>query len=201
MLFILAIDPLHRLIEMAASRGLLQPVLPRAAALRCSLYADDTILFANPDRTELNYISQILNVFGNCLGLRVNLNKTEIFPIRCDEATISERLIDFPGKIGSFPGKYLGLPMHTRQLRRVDVQPLLDKIGGRIPGWKGKLLTMAGRETLVKVLSAQPIYHLTFFPIQKWLLKQIDKMRRSFFLERRGTRERQRGIMDLDKFA
>jgi hypothetical protein len=37
---------------------------------------------------------------------------------------------------------------------------------------------MAGRETLVKtVLTAQPIYHLTVFPMQKWLLRQIDKMR------------------------
>jgi hypothetical protein len=40
---------------------------------------------------------------------------------------------------------------------------------------------MAGRETLVKcVLTSQPIYHLTVFPVQKWLLKPIDKLRRSF---------------------
>jgi hypothetical protein len=40
---------------------------------------------------------------------------------------------------------------------------------------------MAGRETLVKsVLTAQPIYHLTVLPMQKWLIRQIDKMRRSF---------------------
>jgi hypothetical protein len=40
---------------------------------------------------------------------------------------------------------------------------------------------MAGRETLVKcVLTSQPIYHLTIFPAQKWLIKQIDRMRRGF---------------------
>jgi hypothetical protein len=40
---------------------------------------------------------------------------------------------------------------------------------------------MAGRETLVKnFLSAQSIYLLTVFPMQKWLLKQIHRMRRSF---------------------
>jgi retron-type reverse transcriptase len=140
MLFILAIDPLHRLIELAAHRGLLHPILPRAASLRCSLYANDAAIFANPDRNELHRLSQILNFFGNFSGLRVNLNKTKVFPIRCDETTVTEALIDFPGKIGKFPGKYLGLPLHTRKLRHVDVQPLLDKIGGRIPGWKGKYL-------------------------------------------------------------
>lgn len=92
-----------------------------------------------------------------------------------------EALEDFLGKIGKFPGKYLGLPLHICKLRRVDVQPLLDKIGGRIPGWKGKLLSMARRETLVKaLLTSQPIYQLTVFPMQKWLLGQIDRMRRSF---------------------
>jgi hypothetical protein len=91
---------------------------------------------------------------------------------------VEETLVDFPGKIGKFPGKYQGLPLHTRKLRRVDVQPLLDKIGTRIPGWKGKLLSMAGRETLVKsVLTLQTIYHLTGFPAQKWMLQQIDMMR------------------------
>jgi hypothetical protein len=76
MLFILAIDPLHRLIELAASRGLVHPILPRAASLRCSLYADNAAIFANPDRTELHHITQVLNLFGKCSGLKVNLNKT-----------------------------------------------------------------------------------------------------------------------------
>jgi hypothetical protein len=81
---------------------------------------------------------------------------------------VSETLTDFPGKISAFPDKYLGLPLHTHKLRRVDVQPLLDKIGARIPRWKGKLLSMAGGETLVKtILTSQPIYHLTVFATQK----------------------------------
>ena len=181
MLFILAIDPLQKMIELAAQKGLINQILPKAAKLRCSLYADDAAIFANPDRLELHNINQLLHVFDQCSGLKVNLSKTEIFPIRCSDDLVSEALVDFPGKVCSFPGKYLGLPLHTRKLRRVDVQPLLDKIGGRLPGWKGKMLSSSGRETLVKcVLTSQPIYHLTVFPAQKWLIKQIDRMRRSF---------------------
>jgi len=88
---------------------------------------------------------------------------------------------NFPGKISSFPGKYLGLPLHTRKLRRIEVQPLIDKIGARLPGWKGKFLSSSGKETLVEtVLSSLPIYHLTAFHAQKWLIKRIDRIRRSF---------------------
>jgi hypothetical protein len=47
MIFILAIDPLYKLIEVAASRGLLHRVLPKSAKLCCSLYADDAAIFAN----------------------------------------------------------------------------------------------------------------------------------------------------------
>lgn len=167
MLSILAIDPLQIIMELASGKNILHPVLPKAAKLRCSLYANDAALFSNPDREELNRISQLLHTFRACSGLKVNLSKTEIFPIKCTDEIIAEASGNFQGTISSFPGKYLGLLLHTRKLRRFDVQPLIDKVGARLSGWKGKLLTTAGQEMLVKnVLSSQPIYHLTVFPTQ-----------------------------------
>lgn len=133
MLFVLAMDPLQKLIELAARKEFLKQILPRVAKLRCSLYADDATLFANPDRGELQHVNQLLDLFGNCSGLQINMSKTEA-------------LVDFPGKICMFPGKYLSFPLYTRRLRRVDIQPLLDKIGGRLPGWKGESLSSAGRD-------------------------------------------------------
>jgi hypothetical protein len=88
---------------------------------------------------------------------------------------ISQLLQNFPEKICSFPGKYLGLPLHVQKLHKVEIQPLIDKIGARLPGWKGRFLSTARRETLVKtVLSSQPIYHMTAFPEHKWLIRKID---------------------------
>ncbi|WVZ79364.1 LOW QUALITY PROTEIN: hypothetical protein U9M48_026949 [Paspalum notatum var. saurae] len=43
------------------------------------------------------------------------------------------------------------------------------------------LIQICGRETLLKsTLSSQPIYHLTAFPEQKYLPKQIDRLQRNF---------------------
>jgi hypothetical protein len=82
-----------------------------------------------------------------------------------DTNKVAQLLQNFPGNVCNFLGKYLGLPLHVRKLRKIDVPPLLDKIGARLPGWKAKFLSTAGRETLVKiVLSSQPIYHMTVFP-------------------------------------
>jgi hypothetical protein len=147
MLFILAIDPLQRIIEVAANRGILRPVLPKATNLRCSLYADDAAIFEFPSNLEITYLHRILNFFGECSGLRINISKTEIYPIRMEHNTVTQLLLNFPGKICSFPGKYLGLPLHVRKLQKINVQPLLDKIGARLPGWKGRFLSTAGRET------------------------------------------------------
>jgi hypothetical protein len=181
LLFILAIDPLQRIIEVAANKGILKSILPKAAKLCYSLYADDAAIFCHPSATEVDRLHKLLSFFGDCSGLRINISKTEIFPIRLDNAVVTQFLQNFPGKICKFPGKYLGLPLHIRKLRRIEVQPLIDKIGSRLPGWKGRLLSTSGRETLVKtVLSSQPIYHMTAFPEQKWLIRKIDRLRRSF---------------------
>jgi len=178
-LFILAIDPLQRIIDMAADKGFLQPVLPKTAKLRCSLYADDAAIFTAPTADDLSRLSRILHTFGECSGLSINMAKTEIFPIRMDPSTV-QNLSKFSRKDLQLPGE-IELPLHTRKLRKVEIQPLIDKIGSRLPGWQGKLLSMAGRETLVKtVLSSQPIYHLTASPAQKWLIKSTDKIKRSF---------------------
>jgi hypothetical protein len=64
-----------------------------------------------------------------CPPHKVIMNKTEIFPIRCIVNMIAEIGRIFPIKIASFSGKYLGLLLHIRKLRRIDVQPLTDKIG------------------------------------------------------------------------
>ena len=116
--FILAIDPLQRIIETAAQKGILKPILPKAANLRCSLYAADAAIFADPSPLELDRLHRILSFFGECSGLKINISKTEIFPIRLDNNAVGHLFRNFLGKICNFPGKYLGLPLHIRKLRK-----------------------------------------------------------------------------------
>jgi hypothetical protein len=65
-------------------------------------------------------------------------------------------------------------------VRKVDIQPLMDKVGARLAAWKGKF-NRAGRLKLINsVLTSIPTYYLTVFKLQKWAIKKIDKLRRSF---------------------
>jgi hypothetical protein len=87
----------------------------------------------------------------------------------------------FQCPIEDFPCKYLGLLLHYKALRRVEVQPLIDKMEKRLPMWKGRFLNRAGRLKLLNsMLSAVPTYFLTVFAPSKWLIKRIDKIRRGF---------------------
>jgi hypothetical protein len=74
-------------------------------------------------------------------------------------------------KQGKLPCTYLGLPLWIGRVRREDEQVLVDKVAG-------KLLNKSGRLTLVNsVLSSVVLYHMTVFPLSKWAIKKIDKIR------------------------
>ncbi|WVZ62277.1 hypothetical protein U9M48_012041 [Paspalum notatum var. saurae] len=130
---------------------------------------------------ELVAIKDILHAFGRASGLVTNLEKSSIHPIRCEDVDLDHVLQPFHGTWGTFPCRYLGLQLHTRALQKIHVQPLIEKIGNRLAGWKGNLLNRAGRLTLVSyVLSSMPTYHLAVFPLAVWARKRIDKIRCSF---------------------
>jgi hypothetical protein len=133
MLFILAMEPLQKLLSVAASDGLLSPLGSAAAKLRVSLYADDVAVFIRPVKEEVQVVVDILDIFGHVSGLATNRDKCTVYPIHCDEVDLKEVLLPFRCAIQSFPCCYLGLLLHFRQLGHVQVQPLIDKMANRCP--------------------------------------------------------------------
>lgn len=181
LLFLLAIDPLQRILEKATEEHILSPISYRSASVRISMYADDAALFINPSKTEVAALQEILAAFGNVSGLCTNFNKSAAYPIGCEEEVIEEVLSDFEGDISSLPCKYLGLPLSLKKPRRIDFQILIDKIAAKLAGWKGKLLNKMGRLTLINsVLTSITTFYLTMFAPSKWIIKRIDKLRRNF---------------------
>lgn len=137
MLFILAMDPLQRLLDLATQQGILSPLPPTAARWRISMYADDAAIFTNPIKDDLEAIKQILQVFGTSSGLHINLQKSSIHPIRCDTVDLEQVLSSFSGVRSTFPCRYLGLQLHTRALQKVHVQPLIERMAKGSPDGKG----------------------------------------------------------------
>jgi exonuclease III len=181
MLFILAMEPLQRLLQLATRDQLLSPINNRAAKLRLSMYADDAAIFINPNHDEVHVVSELLTIFGQASGLVINKAKCAVFPIQCEHLDLSQIMEGFTCPIKALPCTYLGLPLHYRALHRVEIQPIIDKVANRLPSWKGRFLNKAGRLKLVNsVLTSIPTYFLIAFSIKKWAIKKIDKIRRAF---------------------
>jgi hypothetical protein len=162
MLFILAMEPLNKLFEVAMRDGLMSPLHLRVASLRTSFYADDAVIFLNPVKEEVGVVAEILHLFGTVSGPKTNRNKCVVYPINCTDINLEEVLQVFQCPVQSFPCSYLGFPLHTRQLCRVDFQPLIDKMENMLPMWKGRFLNKAWHLKLLNsVLSSMPTYMLT----------------------------------------
>lgn len=109
--------------------------------------------------------------FEQILGMRINFHKSELVPLNLDSLEAHKLSHVFSCPLGTFPIIYLGIPLHYENLTREDVQPLVDKILKRIAGWRGRLLCLAARATLVKsCLASIPVYLLSFIKFPKWAI-------------------------------
>jgi hypothetical protein len=180
------------MISKAASEGLLLPLSRRPLQHRISIYADDVVLFLRPAVEEINVTMDILNLFGEATGLRTNLQKSNVLPIRCKENELAIVQSLLPCALTDFPCKYLGLPLSLKKLTKEQVQPIIDRIADQLPGWKANLMTKAGRMVQVQfVLTGMLIYMLMAVDLPGWAIKAVDKIRRGFLWK--GRRNAQGG--------
>ena len=74
------------------------------------LFADDTLVFCKPSQDQLTYLSWLLMWFEATSGLRINLEKSELIPVRRVENK-DDLAWDFGCNLGSLPTTYLGMPL------------------------------------------------------------------------------------------
>lgn len=138
---ILAIDPVHKVMEKAKELDFLAPLSGRSTRLHTYLYADDAAIFIHLSVHDIRHLASILRSFGDVTVLHTR--KSQIAPICCSNRTVQDILHVFPTWTTSFPMKYLCLPLALSKLKKVHMQPLLDKCHIRLAPWKGKMMTAA----------------------------------------------------------
>jgi hypothetical protein len=181
MLFIVAMDVIGFLITKAENEGVLRPLAPRTLQHRVS-YADDVVLFLQPVVEDINLVLDILQLFGEASGLCNNVQKSSVYPIRCDEVEKAVVRQLLPCDLRDFPCRYLGLPLSLKKLTKEQLQPIIDRIADQLPSWKADLLTKPGRKFLVQfVLTGMMIYLAMALDFPAWAYKAINKLHRDFF--------------------
>ncbi|KAL8548201.1 hypothetical protein ACS0TY_007499 [Phlomoides rotata] len=83
--------------------------------------------------------------------------------------------------IGSAPFSYLGLNVGINHRTHSAWNNLVNRVEKKLTKWSGKLISFAGRVTLIQaVLTAIPKYCLSFYLIPKATIKQLTYIFRRF---------------------
>jgi hypothetical protein len=138
-LFNLVGDGLSRMLDKAINQGLVKGLLQtfRPGGIVSLQYVDDTILFSHADDLSLRNLKGVLMWYEQISGMRINFHKSELVPLNLEPSEAHRLAHLFSCPLGSFPIKYLGVPLHYDNLARDDIQPLVDKIlkkGFRLEG-------------------------------------------------------------------
>lgn len=177
LLFNLVADVFSRMLMKAARCNLVTGLLPQVieGGIISLQNADDTLLFLEDNLEKASNLKWLLVCFEQMSGMKINYDKSDLITIGLDEDRANCFAKLFCCKRGDFPIKYLGVPLHYSKLRKKDLQPVIDKIIKRIAGWRGKLLSYAGRLTLLKAcLASIPIYLLSIIKFPKWAINMIN---------------------------
>nr|AAG03098.1 hypothetical protein [Oryza sativa Japonica Group] len=108
--------------------GAISKLRGRTTRLRILTYADNVVIFINPTQGDVKAFADILDRFVT------NLQKSSVAAIRCDSIDLTGVLDGVPAMRANFPLKYLGLPLVRGRLRKMNLQPVFDKISGRVAG-------------------------------------------------------------------
>jgi hypothetical protein len=145
-------------------------------------YVDGTLLFLKHDLVSADHLMWIMVCFEQILGMKINHNKSDMVPVNLGEEETLQYSRIFCCKVGSFPFKYLRVPLHYEKLRREDIQSIVDMVINRIPGWKGRLLSYGARLVLLRAcLASIPIYLMSLIKFPKWVIEAINSQMTNFF--------------------
>lgn len=137
-------------------------------------YADDTIFTLEGSVENAKALKHLLLNFESISGLAVNFDKSSVFGINLDHQSLGAMAEELGCRIGEWPIPYLGLRVGGRSNGVAAWKDIVDKIKGRLCKWEPSSLSMGGRLTIIKsILSAMPIYHLSFSRLPKSVEKKI----------------------------
>ena len=182
-LFDLAVEVLNLLIHHAINKNMWKGISVGKDEIMIShlQYADDTILFCTPDISSLLNIKKSLILFDLVSGLHVNFHKSSIMGINVSEEWIKNSAEILMCKRSIIPFSYLGLPIGGSTHKLAIWDPILKRIRKKLASWKGKLLSLGGRLTLIKSSMANlPLYFMSLFPMPKGIIEKITKIQRNF---------------------
>jgi hypothetical protein len=176
-LFLLVAEGLSYMLKGAEERGELEGVrvCREAPVISHLLFADDSLILMHVDKKNADCLIDNLNRYCANSGQKVSEAKSSIYFSSNTEVNVKTKACEVLNIMTESLGdKYLGLPAMVGADRSDCFRHLIDRVNSRINGWKEKLLSLGGKEILIKsIAQVVPVYAMMVFKISKNICKGI----------------------------
>ena len=146
-------------------------------------FTDDSLLFCKANVQECQKLVDILNCYEVASGQKINTDKSSVFFSPNTPQGRKDCILNILGPMqDSRHNKYLGLPSIIGKSKAQVFAEVKERVGKKLAGWKGKLLSVGGKEILIKaVAQAVPTYTMSCFQLPKTLYKDLENLMRNFW--------------------
>ena len=123
-------------------------------------FADDSLLFYKESIRECQNLIVTLNLYEAVSRQEINADKSSIFFSNNTSPELKAEILEVMGLMqDSKHNKYLGLPSFIRKSKKEVFAEVKEKVEKKLFGWEEKMLSMGGREILIKA-----VYYELFSP-------------------------------------
>lgn len=184
-LFVIFLDLLARLLCKVEANGDLHGIKISRGSPPISnlIFVDDLTVFCRVNMNEADVLLECLNKYRTWSGLAINCQKSSIH----FSSNVSPRLKPNICQAMGMPecnhrSSYLGLPFCKGKSSTKAFLLLIDKLKGKLGGWKSKNLSKAGRTVLVRhVAQSLPIFAMQSFNLPRSICTKMDALMRDFW--------------------
>ena len=143
LLFNLVADALSSLLDKAVQKNHITGIVADLiqGGISHIQYADNTVIMIDGSEKSVTNLKLILYSFEWLSGLTINFHKSDIFVFGVDQSE-QEKLADMLNcKLGSWPMRYLSIPISDSRIGISGFGGLKQKMSKRLDPWRGKHLS------------------------------------------------------------
>ncbi|KAL3693857.1 hypothetical protein R1sor_007508 [Riccia sorocarpa] len=182
LLFAISTQPLMSILRKREAEGRLRGLpLTGNRNLLHNLYADDSGVMIQADLQNFNELQDAVQLYEDISGAKMNMSKTTVILVAMDSSptwlTAHGCYIAREGEVI----RYLGFPIGWKVKPTQQSDYVLAKVQRRLGSWTYRMLTFAGRVTVVKhILRAIPIHILTCLTFSAKALGRLEAICKGF---------------------
>ncbi|KAK3198418.1 hypothetical protein Dsin_021833 [Dipteronia sinensis] len=137
-----------------------------------------SLLFSMVNEENYAAVRNIFDDYERASGQMINFSKSVVCVSRSMSVVEGERIASLVGvKLVECHENYLGLPYFSGRSKRKLFANIIDRVWGKIKCSGEKLLSIGGKEILIKaVVQVVPYYAMSLFRIPKSLILEIQRL-------------------------